>query len=81
MPIVRQYKCDGCGAEKKEANRWWVLRITHLEITLMTLERAESVGIQDTDLIMCGQGCVTKKISEWMGSKIRATDSQADGEK
>lgn len=81
MPIIKQYKCDGCGALKKEANRWWVLRVANTETILMTIERGEQISIAEGDLILCGQDCVSKKNSEWMGGKVRATGSQADGER
>jgi hypothetical protein len=68
MAIVTQYKCDGCGTEKKEANHWWVIAVEGGVLHLISLDRA---GTRKWDgfEILCGQECVSKKVSEFMGAK------------
>ena len=87
MAIIRQYKCDGCGAEKREANHWWAMVVAGGELRLTTLERFESAFMARQDpwkyaaIILCGQSCVSKTVSAFMGAQVRASDSQADGVK
>ena len=87
MAIFKQYRCDGCGADKREANHWWALGIDGRNLILGTLESYESGCNEllspwpDAAMILCGQDCVTKKISAFMGAQVRASDSQADGVK
>jgi hypothetical protein len=95
MPIIRQYKCDGCGEGKREANHWWAATVEGGELRLTTLERYENPPVvmrsiksattgmpcEPEALILCGQDCVMKKISAFMGAQVRAADSQADGVK
>lgn len=79
MPVIKQYKCDGCGAEKREANHWWALSVVAGVLYLQTFDqRMQSLIhlpprqrelVEDGAEILCGQECVTKKISEFMGAK------------
>ena len=68
MPVIKQYKCDGCGGEKREANKWWVLWLGTGMLNLQTLEQAERTGLTDGMLILCGHECASKKVSQFMGS-------------
>ena len=68
MPIIKQYKCDGCGREKGEANKWWVFWVAACRLYLETLELAERDGLQSNMQVLCGHECVSKKVSQFMGS-------------
>lgn len=69
MPIIKQFKCDGCGAEKKEANHWFALYLSCGSLRLERLEEALRTGLREDMEILCGHQCVTRKVSEWMGAK------------
>jgi hypothetical protein len=69
MPIIKQFKCDGCGSEKKEANHWFTVSIFEGTLRIQRLETAMRAGLTEDMEIICGQECVAKKVSEWMGRK------------
>lgn len=68
MPVFKSYQCDGCGAEKREANHWWVIAVEAGVLHLVPLDRA-GTHKWDGFEILCGQECVSKKVSEFMGAK------------
>jgi len=68
MPVIKQYKCDGCGREKGEANKWWVMEIRLRILFLQPLAVAELDGLKVNMLVLCGHECVSKKVSQFMGS-------------
>ena len=63
-------KCDGCGAEKKESNKWWVGVATDFAVSI---HAPDSVFATATDLRenedvinvydFCGTGCALKWVS------------------
>ncbi len=86
MPVNKQYKCDGCGAEKGSTNHWWAVRVLDAEdmiLAMWTLDVYEATmqdaaGFKDV-AFFCGEACAIKKISRAMGAiQTAATDSQAD---
>lgn len=68
MPIEKRYRCDGCGVEKREANKWWAITVIVDGLRLQPLHRAEALGLTPSTLVLCGQECVQKKVSEFMGA-------------
>lgn len=71
MGKVSSYKCDGfgCGKDKGEANHWWVLWVDLGQLHLERLEHVEARGPLTPRMeILCGQECVSKKVSEFMGA-------------
>jgi hypothetical protein len=68
MAIYTQYQCDGCGREKREANHWFALRVSAGVLELTRFERMRDLGPGAEFEILCGQECVAKKISAWMGT-------------
>jgi len=69
MPIVSKVICDGCGAEKKSENHWWVLAAGIGAIWIQVFNPQEKVA--DGAFVLCGEPCVHKKISEWMGAQTK----------
>ena len=67
MPIVLKVTCDGCGAEKKSENHWWVITPGALVFTIRIFDGQAPDG----DFVLCGEPCVHKKTSEWMGARTK----------
>ena len=69
--VPMQYKCDGCGAERKETNHWYTAYKTSKTFgtVLSTWEEAKAGAILDFPGVrhLCGRNCVVKYISELMG--------------
>ena len=70
---IETYKCDVCGAEKKQANHWWFLgwnEANERAILLSAATRAKRFAEDDSipykGFDLCGEACVTKKLSEFM---------------
>lgn len=78
MPIFTQYKCDGCGAEKREANKWWALRVDGGILLLQPFADAERRGMGHETEILCGQECVAKKVGQFMDQR-NALSARLDG--
>lgn len=65
------YKCDECGALKKQTNHWWVITQTpgtdgNLTITPMP------PNLPDETVTVCGRECAQKAVERWMGEVSRA---------
>lgn len=60
------YYCDGCGAEKKEVNHWWIAD-DHKEFVIFPFD---PIDIAVDSKLYCGQSCVLKAVSEYM-EKVR----------
>jgi len=63
------FSCDVCGAEQAQTNHWFVAYIEGRRLTLQPLAGNEAgrSGAQQFDL--CGEACVAKKVSEFLGAK------------
>jgi hypothetical protein len=61
------YQCDQCSAEQQQTNHWFVVYIEGRKLTLQPLvgNEAGRSGAQRFDL--CGEACVAKKVSEFLG--------------
>lgn len=69
MPIVSKVICDGCGAEKKSENHWWVITPGLRVITIQVLDGQSKIS--EGEFVVCGEVCAVKKISEWLGAQKR----------
>jgi hypothetical protein len=73
MGRLTTWKCDECGAIKKEVNGWWVLELYSKELHLAPLPDGEidlpRKGVQS--LTLCGRACVQRRIAEFMGGTER----------
>ena len=67
---VETYKCDGCGALKREVNHWWKLRVVGETYKVLTIfpASADQLPCDDDAADFCGTACLLKKISELLGS-------------
>jgi hypothetical protein len=71
MSELRTWKCDGCGALKKDVNHWWMLqRFIEGAINVLVLPwdekaAAESAASQHTKHA-CGRECAHKLLDQWM---------------
>lgn len=62
------YACDGCGAPKTASNNWWVVFAPTNEcFDIYHWESTDPDG--EGALHLCSEGCVSKKLSAWMGLK------------
>ncbi len=61
------YICDGCGAEKKEVNGWWMAG--KLELSFYVAPWAHGVTNLGKVQHYCGQACVIKALAAFMESK------------
>ena len=59
-------ECDVCGKVKQEVNHWFVIR---LEISALTLNKWPVAHMCPDAKHICGQECVQKFLSNWMGGK------------
>jgi hypothetical protein len=62
------FTCDGCGAQKKEANHWFFATSVG---GIFRLSAWNSSGIEDSgdESHYCGEKCVLKAVSEFLGSQ------------
>lgn len=74
--ILSTYRCDVCGALKKENNHWW-LAWREQSTNTFCVQPFESVlrlnGVVENEFHLCGQSCVNSKLSEFMGGKAEAS--------
>ncbi len=64
-----QYTCDVCGAEKREANHWWLCVVNEDGFQLAPWGSTWYDSKQRpkvTPQHICGQDCATRKLSEFM---------------
>ena len=62
------WKCDVCGAEKKEKNHWWLLGVSlggPMELRLWDEKTAQVANWQH----LCGEKCVMAQVGKFMGGK------------
>ena len=65
--IVKAYKCEGCGADRKETNHWFCIRQTPKTVVLCKWEDAGRNLNSSKTKHFCGRNCAIKYISELMG--------------
>lgn len=74
MAYIESYTCDQCGTQKKDTNHWWVMSIGLGNAHLMLWDQTNEDFLNgNTALHLCGEACVQKKVSEFMGGKSCAT--------
>ena len=66
MKKFSQYTCDGCRVPKQESNHWWLMRPASPAGTLL-LPWDEAEATLPGIMHLCGEGCVTKALTAWMG--------------
>jgi hypothetical protein len=67
MPIIKTYKCDVCGAEKKETNHWFQL------VNKPAFRLESLVNPNRNAVIVCGQECAHRALDQWLGSQKGAS--------
>ena len=70
---IETVKCDGCGAVKGENNHWWKIAINneyHYHYDALGIYHADDLKGAAPYLDMCGEACVIKKVSEFLGQKV-----------
>jgi hypothetical protein len=69
MPRAITYNCDVCGAQRKEANHWFVAIISTVGVSIITWESAARDGKLDYDVkYLCGQACAHKLLDQFLQS-------------
>jgi len=63
---ITQYKCDGCGAIKGEANHWWLASNLSGSLAIAPWDGGWAV---DRAQHYCGAACVHKALDAFMGAK------------
>lgn len=67
-------KCDGCGAEKREANHWWALYREFDTLTIYPVR--DDIGTRrlrrklEYKGVFCGEACVIRAVSEFLGGQV-----------
>jgi hypothetical protein len=56
--------CDGCGAERKEANHWWSIAIKGYTLGVTPFTNSDILDGKRYDF--CGEACVHKFIGEFL---------------
>lgn len=65
---VNTYECDACGVQKQKANHWWIIEIGNTGV--LSLSRWGDLDAEDEGVAhLCGEACVQKQISAFMGAK------------
>jgi hypothetical protein len=60
MAKVEVYRCDECGAEKKETNHWFVIS------NAVGLFRIQTWNPDAVSGHICGEQCVHKVLQKWL---------------
>lgn len=68
--ILSTYKCDVCGALKKQSNNWW--RVFTESSIFFRVEPLHGPGDGGDEFHLCGSACVTAKLNEFMAGCIEA---------
>jgi hypothetical protein len=68
MPRAITYNCDICGAQRKEANHWFVVYPVGEGITFLDWKRAIRSGRLDITGVsfICGQACAHKLLDQFL---------------
>jgi hypothetical protein len=70
MPRAITYNCDICGAQRKEANHWFVAVTSSARVLFTTWTSAERNDRFDSDNVkyLCGQSCAHKLLDQFLQS-------------
>jgi hypothetical protein len=70
MAVKTAYTCDVCGAERKEANHWFVACQTHAGLDFHTWGWAlrEEMLNEERLMHLCGRLCAHKKLDQFLAS-------------
>ena len=70
MPRAITYNCDICGAQRKEANHWFVAFNAIKEISFGTWAQADCDGLLHDEgaIYLCGQACAHKQLDQFLQS-------------
>lgn len=60
MAVSVRFKCDICGVEKKETNKWFQADVLRDVIKIEPLDYSR---LDNERVIICGENCVHKYIS------------------
>ena len=68
MAQMTTYACDRCGAEKREANHWFVLRRLGLVLLVTRWKDREATSHDcDSERHLCGERCLAADVAEFAG--------------
>lgn len=73
MATHYRVSCDGCGAEKKAANHWFLL-FERTDGVLIT--RWEPEEVDNADGHVCGEQCAHALLSNWFANGNLATKKE-----
>lgn len=68
MAMKQSFVCDICGAERKDANHWFVARET--DGMLMFLHWDEAAICRANTAHLCGQSCAHKALDRFLAQEI-----------
>ncbi|HEU4772794.1 MAG TPA: hypothetical protein VFS68_11625 [Candidatus Udaeobacter sp.] len=68
MSIQKSFLCDLCGKTRGESNRWFIATVSEDGTTYISqaFHSATPEEIEQADFHLCGEGCATKKYSEFL---------------
>lgn len=70
--ILSTFRCDVCGALKKESNHWWAAwrnwstNTFYVQPFESALHGQLNIACGENEFHLCGQSCVNSKLSEFM---------------
>ena len=66
MSIHQVFKCNECGAERKEANHWFIVTIFSNQICIYKWEKAPELIVESIDAQhLCGRACLSSTLNRW----------------
>lgn len=68
MIVAMPYRCDGCGAAKREANHWWLVSLcqrSFLGGRFLCLPWDDDEAALPDKFHLCGLACLHKMLDEW----------------
>ena len=67
--LPHPYSCDICGVIKKDSNNWWYAITTENGWTISPWDYPAMTDDPEVKHL-CGIGCATKKLSEFMNAEM-----------
>lgn len=70
MAKIEAFACDECGAQKKEANHWWLMvrHYGHQNESLALIPWDNQTAGEKSWRHLCGEACVQKAVSKFLNT-------------
>ena len=83
LTVRKVYACSICGAERRQANHWFVAEQTAVGLHIHTWAWGEGEDQLDADnqLHLCGEACAHQLLDRFLTSAIRRPEATEEQEK